>query len=254
MQDLLSGKVKPFGSPIAGVRAKGWNLYFPIPYQKHCKITIDGGSIYYQVNYRTYAKNVRVESFSMARMNQLGGRIDRIKAILEGPDKEFKIEGTKEVKKYKIPAGGTVVIYRAAPGRSGSISELRIKISAKDVDKALRGCVLIGEFDNEKKPTIWCPVGDFFGAAPGINTYNSLPLTVKSDGVMMSRWEMPFRGGARLKIMNTTTGDVTLGVYVMLTPYQWTNRSMYFHAKWKKPRRIKFKNLDISYPMCVISF
>ncbi|RYG03123.1 MAG: DUF2961 domain-containing protein, partial [Chitinophagaceae bacterium] len=50
---------------------KGGNtMYFPIAYQKHCKITLelpDSNAIkaahYYQINYRTYLKNTKVQSF-----------------------------------------------------------------------------------------------------------------------------------------------------------------------------------------------
>ena len=235
MDSLLGGSVEPFRNPIAGQRAKGWNLYFPFPYQKQCKITHDGeGTIYYQINYRTYPKGVNVEPFSLPAAKKLKSQIERISKIFSDPEKEFKDDGIKNNQEFNIPSGKTVIIHQTVTQVPNSISELRIKVSAKNRDEALRGCILIGEFDNEKKPTILCPVGDFFGSAPGINPYNSLPLTVKSDGTMISRWEMPFQRGARLSIRNTTTQEVKIAVNTLVTKYNWNKNSMYFHAKWRK--------------------
>ncbi len=51
------------GPPLSQVRARGMNLYLPIPYAKHCTITYDRPNfhttgnrddlLYYQINYRT---------------------------------------------------------------------------------------------------------------------------------------------------------------------------------------------------------
>ena len=235
MDELLGGRIEPFRNPISGQRAKGWNLYFPIPYQKQCKITHDGeGTIYYQVNYRTYPKSTAIESFSLERAKKLKTQVERIAVILSNPEKEFKADGIEHKVQFKIPAGKTVIIHQTMTQVPNSISEIRLKVSARNLEEALRGSVLIGEFDNEKEPTILCPIGDFFGSAPGINAYNSLPLTIKSDGVMVCRWEMPFQRGARLSVKNTTNQDVSIAVYIMVTKYNWNKQSMYFHAKWRK--------------------
>ena len=73
LEDLLGGKWKttidgkettPFPDPIACERSRGFNLYFPIAYARHCKITVDKPDIYYHVDYRTYPKGTEVETFS----------------------------------------------------------------------------------------------------------------------------------------------------------------------------------------------
>ena len=62
LTELLGGKWKtkidgkettPFPDPIACERSRGFNLYFPIAYAKHCKITVDKPDLYYHVDYRT---------------------------------------------------------------------------------------------------------------------------------------------------------------------------------------------------------
>ena len=84
LADLLGGKWKttidgkettPFPDPIACERSRGFNLYFPIAYAKHCKITIDKPDIYYHVDYRTYPKGTEVETFSF------GGYAAKVKQV-----------------------------------------------------------------------------------------------------------------------------------------------------------------------------
>ena len=61
---------------------------------------------------------------------------------------------------------------------------------AQDMDKALRQTVLEIRCDGHPWGQVQSPVGDFFGAAPGINPYQSLPFSVLSDGTMISRFVM----------------------------------------------------------------
>jgi alanyl-tRNA synthetase len=67
------------------LRARGYNLYLPIPYSRRCKITYDRPNfqqsknrddlLYYQINYRTYEPGTRVESFSRAGFEAAKGKI-----------------------------------------------------------------------------------------------------------------------------------------------------------------------------------
>ena len=74
MSDLLGGSFPGLPRPIAGEYSKGWNLYFPIPYAKHCKVTSDAGNFYYHVNYRTYPQGTPVASFAAEQIAGTRGR------------------------------------------------------------------------------------------------------------------------------------------------------------------------------------
>ena len=66
------------GEPLSAERSMGLDLYLPIPYAKHCKVTweekivnasddqkkVKQHPFYYQINYRTYPAGVSVESFA----------------------------------------------------------------------------------------------------------------------------------------------------------------------------------------------
>jgi len=69
--ELVAGKSASIvGAPLSARRAAGCNLYLPIPFGKHCKITYDGvnaretkkfaDNIYYNINYIQYPEAGRL--------------------------------------------------------------------------------------------------------------------------------------------------------------------------------------------------
>ena len=59
-------------------------------------------------------------------------------------------------------------------------------------------------WDGQKEPAVWCPLGDFFGTAPGVNKYKSLVSGMTDDG-FYSYWYMPFANHVRIEIENDGT-------------------------------------------------
>jgi hypothetical protein len=63
--DLFSGKVFPFTAPLCGNALGGSYCYFPILFNKSCRIVVRAKKIqFHQIQYRLYPKGVNVESFS----------------------------------------------------------------------------------------------------------------------------------------------------------------------------------------------
>ena len=56
----------------------------------------------------------------------------------------------------------------------------------------LRELALQITWDGEAEPSVWAPLGDFFGTAPGVNQYRSLPLGMTEEGWWYCYWYMPF--------------------------------------------------------------
>jgi hypothetical protein len=81
--------------------------------------------------------------------------------------------------------------------------------------------------------TVVAPLGDFFGSAPGLNSYSSLPLIVTCDGRLESRWLMPFKTSAEIRLRNYGSSPVAVRCEIVSQQYMWTNASMLFHAKWR---------------------
>ena len=229
MSELLGGKFPGLQQPIAGEYSKGWNLYLPIPYAKSCKITSDKGGFYYHVNYRTYNKNISVESFSLTKLKELQPRIENLVVQLSSlKGYEQKVGGMQDSYSFDLPAGETI---RQAFEGTQAFTFCTAKVDAKNREAALRGIIVKCTFDGQT--TVEAPLGDFFGSAPNVNPYSSLPLGMNADGEMYCNWFMPFKEKAEFEFVNTSKEDAAISGRFGIRNYTWTDRSMHFHAKWR---------------------
>ena len=253
LRELLGGEVAGVPVPIAGERSRGWNCYLPIPYATHCKVTCDEGDFYYHVGYRTYPPGTKVQSFTAADLEQYSQAVARVASVLE------------EVRRWgEVPPAWLAVLREAerraalkesfgadaqleglartlAPDETAEASHVGpgavVALRCRAVDEGdadadlLRQLLLIVTFDGEE--TVRVPLGDFFGAGPGVNAYGSLPLGVTPAGVLWSRWVMPYRDAVRFRVQNLSDQPVILELDVITVPHEWTDRSMYFHAQWR---------------------
>jgi len=239
MQDAMDGKHEPFLAPFAGVHSKGWNLYFPFPYAKHCKVTTTDGNIYYHVNYRTYPAGTQVVSFAMNQIQRVKERMDDLGRRLAQPytsnlppaDAQAQI-----IKLFELAPGASRILGEFKG--SAAIFELETSLSAENMRQALRQVILEITSDGESKPSVLCPLGDFFGSSPDINPYESLPLQVHQSGELRSKWFMPFEKSCTIKVVNRGRDAADLQGRIATVPYRWTDRSMRFHAKWRAENNI----------------
>jgi len=235
LQDFLGGKVAPFVSPICGERSRGWNSFFPIPYAKHCKVTITEGDIYYAIDYRSYGPGVAVETFTLDTAKALSDKINMIAGVLASPYRAVDASrGDLNDYEVTLAPGAMESMTLAGPA---AIYRITCKAAAKDMERALRGCVLAIEFDG-RAPAVMAPLGDFFATAPGANQYQSLPSGVLEDGLLYSHWVMPFKETATIKVRNTTGMEVSLSGSIGTLDRPWTESSMYFHANWRTEKDI----------------
>ena len=235
MTDLLGGKYAGIPKPIAGERSRGWNCYLPIPYAEHCKVTSDEGGFYYHVNYRTYPFTADVTTFVAADLEILGPQIEATAATLATP-REAAVEPADALAEQDWStsttlAHGQTMNWEYQGKGAGAIVGLRMRVSAEKMEPALRSLLLSMTFDGEE--TVVCPLGDFFGAAPGVCPYQSLPLGVSADGEFWCHWVMPFAKSALISIHNHGDQSVKLDFLAAGREYKWTGRSMHFHAKWR---------------------
>ncbi len=229
MSDLLGGKFTGLPRPIAGEYSKGWNLYFPIPYARSCKVTSDEGDFYYHVNYRTYPAGTAVQSFQLAQLKAMAAGIEKLAARLAAPrGDDAAFGGEAEDFELELPAGETV---RQEFTGSKAFTRSLVKVAAKDREAALRGIIVKVSFDGE--PAIEAPLGDFFGSGPGINPFAALPVGMTAGGEMYCHWFMPFKESAVIELVNHSKEDATIRGEIALAEYQWTDASMHFHAKWR---------------------
>ncbi len=242
LEALLGGKWKttidgkettPFPDPLACERSRGFNLYFPIAYARHCKITIDRPNIYYHVDYRTYPPGTEVETFSLDELsrasNQMHDLVERLSLPIRRPSPSG---GSKSTWTAKLKPGANANFSWNGPQ---ALTSLRAELGANGA-VAWRNVAIIVTFDDASAPQIWCPLGDFFASSPGLQPYSSLPFDVgggDAPNQMRAYWKMPFEKSARFEFRNFGKDPVEITLHATFEPYTWTDRSLHFHAKWR---------------------
>jgi hypothetical protein len=243
-EPLSMGYAKaPAGSP------PGMNLYLPIPYARHCKVTYSEPDAkdpstpptrrWYNMEYRTYPAGTKVRTFTMADLKVLGPKVVQVCKELDnlrlgnikGSDVELDeyLEAGKEVS-LDLPAGPAAVRL------------LHVRVcaedseSSNDVAEGMRSTIIRMTFDG--KETVWCPVGDFFGSGVGLNELISWYRRVWSCGEMDSFWVMPYQKSARITFLNLGKQKVRVWALAKAGDWTWDARSMHFHAAWRQERGI----------------
>lgn len=244
MRSFLSGQagVEP---PLAAETARGFTSYLPIPYARHCKITCDAPEgLYYQVNHRRYAERTNVVSLTAAELRARWPEIDRAEKNWRDlaratPPGAVTFDFTLS---EDIPEGSLVCAAPKECSGPRAVTEMALKFEAPDVTDALRKAILHMTFDGEE--TVRCPLGDFFGASPGLNPYECWPFSVTKNGELLSRWTMPYRESFSMSIDNRGSDKVHIAAAVRTVPWTWTERSMHFHAAWRAAHALKTRPMS----------
>lgn len=237
LADLLGGKVAGLPKPLAGERSRGWNLYFPIPYAKHCKVTCDEvvaekHAMYYHIDYRTYPAGTTVETFAPAQLKALRGQVEEVAKALGQPAKWLgELVGAAP----QTVAPRQTVQFAKEQG-PGAITGIRCVVGEGCTPEMLRRMVLTIAFDDEE--TVMCPLGDFFGAGPQHKAYASLPLGITKDGELWSHWYMPYAQAAVVTVQNTGEKPVAVALKVATEPQADAAQLMRFHAAWRVSRDV----------------
>jgi len=239
---VLAGEPLSQGvSPETAYRHQGHNLYLPIPYARHCKITYEtksfidkgarkGEALYYQINYRTYEPETDVESFTMEGLKETSPVVNRVQKMLAQNERAGLNNLEINSLEGSIPPSEEKSL--TINGQK-AIRSLQFRLEADDLSQALRSTVIKMVFDGTT--TVWCPIGDFFGTGYHIRPHSTWYTDVSDDKTLSCYWIMPFKKRAEIRILNLGSAPVelTLGK-VFSGPWDWDNRSCYFHAAWKQ--------------------
>lgn len=244
---ILSGEpLSSSVSPLTEIDRRGHNLYLPIPYSKHCKITLESDyikinanfrnpNIYYNICYRQYEKETQVISFTKNELENASDLIKQTNEILKLSDTNKETQTIKTLSLSKSFSGQDSLSVRIKRRRA-AIKKISLILSAADTAQALRSTVLKITFDGIN--TVWVPAGDFFGT--GYKKTSSLTWNSKVDNEtgMETYWLMPFRKNCTVSVINYGGQDVKADLKVELTDYKWKNNSMYFGSAWHEYFRI----------------
>lgn len=211
--------------------------YFPIPFAERCRIVWTGRIDrihFYQIQVRRYEDGTSVRTFKPAALQENSDLIGRVSETLSTPG-ELSAGAVVRKKTFdlKVPADETKSLYDTEHGPA-AISRFTVSLKADNMQRALKRTVLRIYFDGSPAPQVEAPLGDFFGAGPGVIPFSTLPMTVEPDGTMTCRFVMPFAETARIELENWTGSDVRVNGTVAVSEYSWSDdRSMHFHASWR---------------------
>lgn len=210
---------------------RSFNFFIPIPFQKSCRIVAekDWGE-YYRVGFKTYPGETNLPSLKEGfgknerlALDQLNSKMGQRGYI---SDRSHNGESTDTIV-VSIQPGETLTVFHSKATRAISSMNVSLELGqivpeiilrqdgqnlrqpgrrriipdTPDDKNVLRELVLAMYWDGEKNPGVWSPLGDFFGTAPGWNTYRSLPSGMTPDK-LYSQWFMPFRNEALITLRN----------------------------------------------------
>jgi len=135
---------------------------------------------------------------------------------------------------WRVPAGATQELFRAEG--PGVISHIWFTIAAQG-DMHLKELVLRAWWDDNPKPSVEVPIGDFFGLNLGTYfIYQSEYLACSPGKSLNCYFAMPYRRSARLNVTNEGKRDV--GAFYSNIDYQKVpslpEDSLYFHAQYRQ--------------------
>ena len=201
--DVISGQLlapEPLSQSLpaeAPIEERGHNLYLPIPYSKHCKVTYECDSlrpkehyywpdVFYNICYREYDTDVMVESFSLESLQEAEEELSHTnRKLLE----DFSSTGIARSFDQELKPGDSVILF--FDGEQNAIDFLSLQLISDDPDQALRSTVISASFDSQQ--SIWVPVGEFFGTGFQMNPHKTFANQTDKSAMMISSWIMPFK-------------------------------------------------------------
>ena len=212
-------------------------VYAPMPFARRFRLVWTGNLRrvhFYQLEVRRYAPGASVVTFRPEDLATYRETINRVIATLADPDSQLPLPSTGTERAISITLRPEQAADALVLDGAGALLRLELKVEAPERDRALRQTLLHIFFDGYPRGQVESPVGDFFGPAPGVNPYQSLPFTVRSDGAMISRFVMPYERSLRIRLENLGDQPVTVTGTVHTASYAWDpERSMHFRARWR---------------------
>ncbi len=106
-----------------------------------------------------------------------------------------------------------------------------------------RNSILRIYWDNCEKPSVECPIGDFFASGSGIYApISSLAVCVNPGSAFNCYWSMPFKTRCRITVENRDEDEMLLYYQINYTLTQIPEEAGYFHAQFRRVNPLPYKN------------
>lgn len=225
MLGLLNG-TGLFPYPFAHKSLRSAVSFFPIPYAKSCKVTVTEQPFFYQFTFREYPVGTAIKTFTLEDYEAAKELIIAVGDQLVNPTMEQGRDNDVLMTTLLPQEEKTITL----PQGVAAIKGLSLKLGSYQDSSVTRSLVLKMKFDAKEK--VWCPVGDFFGTGVGLHPFQGWYRTVAEDGLMSSRWVMPYQESAEITLVNYGQKPIDIDLNVVVGDWTWDEQSMYFHANW----------------------
>jgi len=219
----------------------GSNIYIPIPFQKSCRIVgLKGWGQYYHFSYTRFTEGTTVPTFTPNTLTENKAALDEADKITGDVTLLFNVKHPGQVTEQKeitVPEAGESSVFEF--DGPAAITGFKFKLDLPKDDEAqrvlLRQLTLSIVWDDEGKPAVWSPLGDFFGCIGGSGPFQTIAAGLLKDGTFYSNWYMPFGKKARISIRNDSSKPVAIHCEATHAALSQPIESLgYFHAKWHR--------------------
>jgi len=230
LSELLQGRVGVQSAAFAFKVGGGSNLYLPVPYQRRCRIALQGAGrrLFYQINFQRYAPDVQLPRFDLNAHAHPHGAAAQAGQALRA-QAELAIAPAWRKRTETLHTGSSAAALLAADG--GSVLRLlRVRPNTSD-PLALRQTALSISVDGER--TVHVPLADFFGAGPEPAEVRALPVWTELAPLRFtSRWPMPFQRELRVALVRAAgEAEVSAELELWSEPQRFDTRSLLFFAR-----------------------
>ena len=219
----------------------GHNLYAPVPFAKHVKITYEapeerprpGNGMFYNINYRLYQDQVNMESLHQSTPTRYAAVLKKtntqLSDFMDLSPNDIRVPEEKKVHSdvFTLNAGSSKEMNLKG---GASIRRLLLSIDSENPDKTVRDLWILLSFDGQT--TVEVPVGFFFGCGDQLVASSDWYRKVDTSGNMACFWVMPYQNNASVRLENRGNQPVSSRLTVATGNWKWNHRSMYFHGTY----------------------
>ncbi|WP_214072156.1 glycoside hydrolase family 172 protein [Mucilaginibacter sp. dw_454] len=228
---------------------QGSSLYYPIPYGRSCKITVDdlNRAYYFHANYRTYAKSIKVKTFTVKEAKTYQKQADETgeELLYSGA----YVMNEADTQRQLVPGASLIL---SLPADHKAIRTLAFNLDGyaeADYGQMMRGLIVKITFDGRQ--TVSVPLSDFVGSGMGAPAVKNYYLFSDGKGNMSSKFIMPYKKSAKIELVNISNYPVEAQIRACTSPWKWTPNTLYFHAAWRQETGLK-TNAGLDYNMATI--
>ena len=155
----------------------------------------------------------------------------------------------KNAQRAGLGQGWKISLHNNSAGRDGSSRRHKGMGAIQHIWMTLAGyyrfAILRMYWDDSEKPSVECPVGDFFcDPQPGdFRQLTSLAVCVNPGSAINCYWEMPFRKRAYITIENISDKEMTLFYQIDYCLTEVPDDCAYFHAQFRRVNPLPYKEV-----------